>query len=134
MTACPYLHLTKQIRACCLYTSSLQSVLIVSLSATSIVAAPHCGDRSFSVENEIDEISATGGHRFHSHSTRSNAFGLISVVPVTLRDFDYSYSTYSIGSTGFCYHFVINLDNSLSAVEWENLRSNLRSNGTGLRF
>ena len=25
--------------------------------------------RSFSVENEIDEISATGGHRFHSHST-----------------------------------------------------------------
>ena len=29
---------------------------------------------------------------------------------------------------------VINVDNILSAVEWENLRSNLCSNGTGLRF
>ena len=53
----------------------------------------------------------------HSHSMRTNVLNLISVIPVTLRDSDYSYSTYSIGSTGFCYQNVINVDNNLSAVE-----------------
>ena len=35
-------------------------------SATSMVVTPHRGDHSLSVEKEIDEISATGGHRFLS--------------------------------------------------------------------
>lgn len=38
-----------------------------SNSATDIGATPHCGARFLSVEKEIDEISATGGHRFLSH-------------------------------------------------------------------
>ena len=31
-----------------------------------MVVTPHRGDHSLSVEKEIDEISATGGHRFLS--------------------------------------------------------------------
>ena len=41
-----------------------------SKSATDIGATPHCGARLLSVEKEIDEISATGGHRFLSHGRR----------------------------------------------------------------
>ena len=40
----------------------------ISLSATSIVAAPHRGACSFSVENDADEISRTAGRQCHSHS------------------------------------------------------------------
>ena len=39
------------------------------LSATSMVAAPHWGDCSLSVEKAADEISATGGRRRLSPST-----------------------------------------------------------------
>ena len=40
-----------------------QAVEKMSLSANFIVATPHCGARSLKFENEIDEISATGGRK-----------------------------------------------------------------------
>ena len=51
-----------------------------SKSATDIGATPHCGARLLSVEKEIDEIPATGGHRFLSHglSLRSYFFQCFS--------------------------------------------------------
>ena len=42
---------------------------LTRVSATSIVATPHRGDRSFSVDLTNDEISATGGHRLFARSS-----------------------------------------------------------------
>lgn len=55
----------------------LQCAMLDLCTATSIVVTPHCGDHSFSVENEIDEIPATGGHRFHSHSALRSRHSVI---------------------------------------------------------
>ena len=79
------------------------------LFANFIVATPHCGARSLKFENEIDEISATGGHRFHSHSMQSNDFSLISVSPVRSRDSDSTDHLYSPCSTTSVYHFFISV-------------------------
>ncbi len=47
----------------CCGTIQLKSNLC---SANSIVVTPHSGAHSFEFEKEIDENSATGGHRFLS--------------------------------------------------------------------
>ena len=43
-----------------------------SLSAISIVVAPHGGDNSFSIDLRTDEIPSTGGHRFFAHYGRND--------------------------------------------------------------
>ena len=48
----------------CFARTNLGRFRLQRLSASSIVATPHWGDCSFSDDLRIDEISATGGHRF----------------------------------------------------------------------
>ncbi len=48
----------------CFALTNLGRFRLQRLSASSIVATPHWGDCSFSDDLRIDEISATGGHRF----------------------------------------------------------------------
>ena len=44
----------------------LQCAMLDLCTATSIVVTPHCGDHSFSVENDADETPRTAGRQRHS--------------------------------------------------------------------
>ena len=59
-----------------------------------MVVTPHRGDHSLSVEKEIDEISATGGHRFLSPIDVNDVLYRLSHATVYI-NYD-GYATYSM--------------------------------------